>query len=346
MIGRIWNAFGDFLGPTRRMALFGLLAVTGLLSLMLNAVEGQNIVELQTLLFLIFLGGAAIILFTALSPYQRGRWLGILTPSFLLIVLGSTLFREQSGLLFGLAVGWVIAAQLLFRSREPMAYQKAVRALRKNDYETAVKELDALIKTAPNAPQHYHFRARLYRLSGKLPAARRDYKKIIELHPESPVGHNELAELELQAGQYEAARAAALTAYDLSEGDWVTGYNLGMIEDRLGLSAEALAHLDHALTHKVKDSRHRLLIHLYRARALARLNRTDEAEAALERVRAERGALPEWRKLLADAQADALRAVLADDVDTAQAVLEGVVTAQTLAKTGKITPALSPSKRK
>lgn len=328
---RMWQSFTDFLGPTRLWILFGLLATTGLLSLILNVAEGEGVTAVQTGLVLVFMAGAFIIIFSALSPYQRGRWLGILTPSFVLFALGTVAFPDQRGLLYGLAFGWVIAAQFVFRPREPMAYQKAVKALRKNDIPTALAEIDALIKQSPNSPEHYHFRARLYRLVGKVKEARRDYKKVLEIAPTSPVGHNELAELELQAGQYTAARAAALKAFELTDGDWVTAYNLGMIEDRMAESESALSHLDHALSRKVSDARHRLLIQLYRARALARLGRANEAAQAVELMRADQKAVAQWKKLLEDGQAEVLRAVLGADVETAEALLTGKLTVAALA---------------
>ncbi len=330
-MGGLWQRFNDFLGSRRRTALFILLAVTGLLSLILNVVQGQaGVVAIQTGLFLVFIGGTVVIIFSALEPYERGRWIGILVPSFLLVVLGMMFFPQQAGLFMGLAFGWIIAALFLFRPREPMAYQKAIKALRKNDFETAISEIDSLIKTAPKEVQHYHFRARLYRLDGKINPARRDYKKILELDPESPVGHNELAELELQAGQYTAARTSALKAYDLTGGDWVTAYNLGMIEDRLNDSESALTHLDQALSGKVPDPRHRLLIHLYRARALARLGRLDQASEAVSQMKVSASAVKEWRKLLGDVQAAALREVLGSDVEAAAALVEGRADATSL----------------
>lgn len=322
-MGRLWQRFNDFLGTGRRTALFILLAVTGLFSLMLNAVEGEGVVVIQTGLVWVFIAGTAIIIFSAMTPYERGRWLGILTPSFLLIVVGTVFFPAQGGLFMGLAFGWIVAALFLIKPREPMAYQKAIKALRKNDFVTATQEIDALIKLYPKEVQHYHFRARLYRLDGKITQARRDYKKILDLDPASPVGYNELAELELQAAQYPAARAAAIKAYELTDGDWVTAYNLGMIEDRLGESESALQHLDHALTHKIPDARHRLLIHLYRARALARMGRLDHASDAITQMKSNAAALKEWRKLLGDEQAAALREVLGADVETAAALVEG-----------------------
>ena len=49
--------------------------------------------------------------------------------------------------------------------------------------------------------------------------------------PRSP--HNGLAEVELQAGRFEAAQKAAHKAQELAPQEWVAAYNLGMIEDRL-----------------------------------------------------------------------------------------------------------------
>jgi len=323
-MGGLWQRFNDFLGSGRRTALFLLLAVTGLFSLILNVAEGQEgVIVFQSILFFVFVGGAAAIIFSALSAYDRGRWLGILVPSFLLIVIGILFFPQNGGLFMGLAFGWIIAALFVFRPREPMAYQKAIKALRKNDFETAIREIDALIQQAPKEVQHYHFRARLYRLDGKINPARRDYKKILDLDPQSPVGYNELAELELQAGQYVAARTAGLKAYDLTGGDWVTAYNLGMIEDRLSDSESALTHLDQALSGHVPDPRHLLLIHFYRARALARLGRFDQASEAVAQMKVNASAVKKWRKLLEDGQAATLREVLGADIEAAAALVEG-----------------------
>ena len=121
-MGGLWQRFNDFLGSRRRTALFILLAVTGLLSLILNVVQGQaGVVAIQTGLFLVFIGGTVVIIFSALEPYERGRWIGILVPSFLLVVLGMMFFPQQAGLFMGLAFGWIIAALFLFRPREPIS---------------------------------------------------------------------------------------------------------------------------------------------------------------------------------------------------------------------------------
>jgi hypothetical protein len=91
-----------------------------------------------------------------------------------------------------------------------------------------------------------------------------------------------------------------------------------------------LQHLDSALEIGVPDARHRLLIHLYRARAWARLRDDLKARAAVDSLKSERRALKEWRKLLDAPQAETLRAVLAADVEAAKALIEDQIDATAL----------------
>lgn len=330
---RLWRRFSEFLGPGRLTALFLTWAVTGLFSLVLNVVDADWVVGVQTLLLLVFAGVSAGIIFSALDPFDRGRWIGILTPSFALVVLGTTVFRDQAALFMGLAFGWIVAAQFIFNPRGSMAYQKAVRAMRKSDYETATKELDQLVRQEPKNPGHYRFRGEIHRLAGKLAAAKRDYKRLIDLGGEdAPVGYNLLAEVHLQAGEYDEALAAGKRALALAPDQWVPVYNLGMIEDRLHLPRETLEHLDRAIELGVPDSRHRLLIHLYRARAWVRLHDETQARAAVDALRSERRALQEWNKLLKAPQAETLRAVLGADVEAAAALINGQIDATALGR--------------
>ena len=169
------------------------------------------------------------------------------------------------------------------------------------------------------------------RLAGKLAAAKRDYKKLIDLGGERmPVGYNLLAEVHLQAGEYNEALAAGKKALALASDQWVPAYNLGMIEDRLKMARETIEHLDQALKIGVPDARHRLLIHLYRARAWARLHDDQQARAAVDALKTERRALEEWRKLLNTPQAETLRAVLGADIEASEALIGGQIDATAL----------------
>ncbi|MDX1995689.1 MAG: tetratricopeptide repeat protein [bacterium] len=315
--------FRDFLGPARAQALFLLFGFTGAFSLILNAVEGEWVVGAQNALVLIFIAGAALIIGTKLDRYERGRWLGLLAPAAGAVVIGVLFLPQYLLLLMGLAFGWIVAGLFLLRPRGSMQYQQAIKHLRKNEYSDAAQVMDGLIKDEPRNPNHYRFRAEILRLWGKLDRARRDYEKMIELAPGDAVGHNGLAEVHLQAGRYDAARRAAQKALELAPDEWVAAYNLGMIEDRLKESQAAVGHLHQALTLKVPDARHRLLIQLYLVRAYSRMGNVEAAEREVEALIKQRAGLQEWKTLLESEQAETLRQVIAADIETAEALIEG-----------------------
>jgi tetratricopeptide (TPR) repeat protein len=312
-----------FLGPERVRAMFLLLAITGLLSLILNSVEAEWVTTAQTLLVIVFIAGAAVIVFTRLDPFDRGRYLGLLAPSIGAVILGLTVLPQFLLPLLGGAVGWVIAGLFLFNPRGSMKTQQAVKHLRKNEYAEAVKVLDSLIREEPQNPNHYRFRAEILRLWGKLDRAKRDYRKMTELDPESAVAFNGLAEVHLQAGEFANAREAALKAYELAPEEWVASYNLGMIEDRLKESSGVIEHLREALKARVPDARHRLLIYLYLIRAYVRLGDRASAEAELSNLKKQRGGLREWQTILESEQAETLRKVIQHDIQTAEALIDG-----------------------
>lgn len=312
------------LGTARLRALFILLAVTGLISLVLNAVEADWVRPVQTLLALFFIAGSMIIIGTGLSREERLRYLQIFAPAFGAVVLALTVLQNLSVLLLGLAFGWILAGLFIFGNpRSSMQYKETVKHLRKNDYAEAVKTLDELIKEEPEVSHHYRFRAEILRLWGKFDRARRDYRTIIDLEPESAVGHNGLAEVYLQEKNYMAAREAALKAYELAPEEWVTAYNLGMIEDRLNLSQDVINHLRKALELKVPDARHRLLIHFYLTRAYVRTGDKEAAQNEVKALAKHRGGLNEWQVILQSDQAETLRSVIEEDVNNAEALILG-----------------------
>lgn len=324
-----------FLGAARLQALFLLLAITGLLSLVLNAVDGDWVQPAQNLLLLIFLVGAVGIVWTRLDSFERGRWLGLLLPALGAIGLGLTFLPQFLLPLIGGAVGWIIAGLFLFNPKSPMQYQDAIKHLRKNEYEQAVRIMDTLIKDEPKTANHYRFRAEILRLWGKLDRAKRDYQRMTELEPESAVAFNGLAEVYLQAGDYSKAQTAALKAYELAPNEWVASYNLGMIEDRLHESDAAIHHLQEALKVKVPDARHRLLIHLYIIRAHARLGDFNAASAQLDALKKQRNGLKEWQTILSSDQAETLRKVIEGDIQLAEALIDGKITVESLASEAK-----------
>lgn len=323
-----------FLGPSRARALFLLISVTGLLSLILNVIV--NGVEwarpAQSLLAIAALVGSLVLIMGRLDPVERGRWLGVLVPALGAILLGALFLPQFLPLLMGAGVGWIVVGLFVFRSRAPMSMQRAVKHFRRSEFADAVKEIDLLIKDEPQNPNHYRFRAEVLRVWGKLDRAKRDYLRMTELAPDAPDAYNGLAEVLLQAGEHRGALDAAKRAAALAPNEWVALYNLGMIEDRLGQSEAALEHLDRALALRVKDARHRALIHFYRARAFARLGDETRARAALDLLKRHRLGLEEWDRIVSSDQAETLRTVLGADIARAQEVANGQIDVMLLAQ--------------
>ena len=313
-------------GTARLRAMLLLLAGTGLASLVLNALDAAAnpwVTSVQTLLALSVPVGALLIFVTGLAPAARLRWLLILLPVTGALLLALTGEPRLLLPLTGAALGWALAGIFLFRPRQPRLAQQAIRALRRGEHDAALAATDALLLAEPDVAAHYRLRAEILRLSGELERAAGDYRRMTGLAPQDASAWNGLAEVLLQGGQHEEARAAGTRALTLAPEDWVAYYNLGMVEDRLLMPQEAATHLREALSRRVPDARHRLLILLYLARAQLRLGERDSARETLARMRQERGGLAEWQRLLAHAPAAPLRAVLVEDIRLAQALLEG-----------------------
>ncbi len=313
------------LGTARLRALVLLLAVTGLASLLLNAFDADAmpwVTSAQTLLALSVPIGALAILVSSLEPAARVRWLVILLPVAGALLLGLTGEPRLLLPLAGVALGWALAGIFLFRPRQPQLAQQAIKALRRGQYEDALAAMDALLLTEPEVAAHYRLRAEILRLAGDLARARDDYLHMTRLTPQDASAWNGLAEVLLQAGQHEEARDAGLRALALAPEDWVAYYNLGMVEDRLRLPREASVHLREALSRRVPDARHRLLLRLFLMRALVRLDDRAGAQETLQQLRGERSGLQEWQRLLVHEQAAPLRKVLAEDIQLAQALMD------------------------
>ncbi|MDE2855552.1 MAG: hypothetical protein OXN88_15375 [Chloroflexota bacterium] len=318
--------FRIFLGPRRFRAFIALLVITGIASLALNAFGPRSplVTAAQTSLLVIFLLGASMMALGRLPAEERRRWLAIIVPSVLGIIIGSLALPQLSGIFLGAGLGWIVAGIFIFRDfRGPQNYRRAVKAMRKGDYAAAIASMTAEIGEKPTQPEHYRFRAELHRLAGDLPAARKDYQRMTELDEASAVAFNGLAEVELQAGNLPSARRAAVKAHELAPEEWVAAYNLGMIEERLGEDGGAREHLGDALRLAIPDSRHRLLAHLYLWRIHQRGADERSAREALKALRREKAGLEEWQVIMSAEEAGALRDVLSGDIEEARNLIMG-----------------------
>jgi tetratricopeptide (TPR) repeat protein len=305
-----------WLGPTRAQAFFVLLAVTGLGSLILNIIQPQPVWvrAVQSLLVIAFLIGAALIVISRFPVQDRRHLVFAIGPAIIAISLG-ILYPQFIIFFAAIGIGWLLISMVLMRGRVRQEYQTAIKHMRNNEYDQAVDVISDVIKEEPENPDHRRFRAELYRMAGKIKRARADYQKVIELTPDSPVGYNGLAEVYLQDGEFQEALSFAQKALELEPDYWVAPYNLGMIEDRLNMSEQAIEHLDHALAATIPDSRHRLLTYLWIARAQFRLGHESEAKDALQKMKREKLGLEEWTTIFESEAAAVLKAVLEDDVN-------------------------------
>ena len=317
-----------FLGPRRFRALIALLAATGFASLALNAFGRGNefATALQTLMLVVFLFGSSLLFLSRLPTAERLRWLAIIVPSLLAIVIGSLMLPHLTGLFVGAGLGWIVAGIFIFGdARGPQNYRAAVKAMRKGNYAAAIASMTAEVQNDPKQPEHYRFRAELHRLAGDLNSARADYQRMVKLDGRSAVAYNGLAEVELQARRFDAARMAALKAHELAPDEWVAAYNLGMIAERLRQDDTAERHLNGALALDIPDSRHRLLAHLYLWRIHQRRGNLELAGGALSALKRERAGLEEWQVIMSADEAQALRDVLSDDIEEARRLIRDEV---------------------
>ena len=331
--------FNQWLGPARSRLVFVLLAVTGLGSLILNAVvtvlrNDKNtanaatlntsawVIGIQTALLLLFVIGTFLVVLSRLRADERRRAVIIVAPAIAAVVL-AILLPNLWLLFLPTGLGWIFVAYVSSQSRVRREYQSAIRYMRKSDYEPAIEVMSGLIKAEPEEADHRRFRAELYRLAGKGYRARDDYQKVIELLPTSGVGYNGLSEVYLQAGDYETALGYAQKAAELEPDEWVAPYNLGMVEDRLKHAPEAILHLSQAYRAGIPDSRHRLLTHLWLLRAHIRLDDVPRAESALAAMRREQTGLNEWKIIFESDDSAVLRAVIDDDVQLAEQLIDG-----------------------
>lgn len=332
---RLLENFRDWLGEGRFWLLIGMFISTGIFSFILQFSGLENSLALQNLLVLAFLVGAILIIGTKLPAELRLRWAAVLLPGIGLILIGLFFFPQSLLGFVAAALGWVMVSMMLFGpQRAPMQYRDAVKAMRKNDYKTAVAAMDILIKAEPDEANHYRFRAEILRLWGKLGRAKRDYQDMLEHSTDDTnraVAYNGLAEVDLQAKNFDEALVSAKKAYELAPDEWVASYNLGMIADRLGDSDLVIDSLDKALETEIPDSRHLLLVYLWRVRAYTRLNRLEDAQEAIANMKNEELGLQEWQNILPDEQAAVLREVLEEDVKLAEKLVNENIETEQLA---------------
>ncbi len=319
-------------GPRRFAGLVALavLALAAGAALQIAYAGADWLPAAQLALFWLVLAGLGVALWSRVPRAARGRVLLAFGPGLALVAAG--VLAPDLGVFFGGAgLGWIAASYIVGRGPTSMTYQAAVRHLRRNELPQAIAVMDRLIEGQPGDAEHLRFRAELHRLNGSPERARRDYEQAVRLAPDAPAGYLGLAELYLQQGQLDRARAYAVQALDRDPASWQAAHTLGMIADRQGDAPAAIEALERAHRAGIPDAHYRLLAHLWLARAHARMGQGAAAAAQVEALRGQAGALKAWRVVLAGEQAAPLRALLDADLVLAQQLIDGAVTAGSLA---------------
>lgn len=304
-----------------------LLIVTGFASIVVGqaAPDALWTFPVTVMLLVVFVVGSAFIL---ADEDGRLRVAAASAPSTGAILLGLTVLPQHFWLLFGLAVGWFVAAMMLFRQQTPREVMRAIRMMRKGNYTDATQEMDTLIKRDKDNPEHYRLRAMIFRLDNKPDRAKRDYEKILALAPEGSAGdairaeaYDGLSEVYLQTRRYEQSNEMAQAAHALYPDNWVPLYNLCMIHDRMGKPTETLNYGMQALKLGIPDVRQRLLAHFYLARAYRRQGDLTHANAEIAKMKNLWSGMEGLQKLLSAEQSAPLNEILRADVELARDIM-------------------------
>jgi tetratricopeptide (TPR) repeat protein len=327
MLGQILNLLSQPLSSLRGRLVVGWLIITGAASITIGQFAGGAgwVLPTQILLAAAFIVGALLIY----TPAEgRNRVIAGAVPAFGAVILGIVFLPQYLLILSGAGLGWFVAALFLFRQQTPRDVVVAIRQMRKGNYKDAVVAIDEMIKRDRNNPEHYRLRAMIFRLDGRLDRSLRDYEMMLKLADRGEAGdairaeaYDGLSEVHLQAGRYEKAHEAAMSAHNLYPDNWVPLYNLGLINDRLRQSEQVVEHLTTAFDRKIPDARQRLLAHLYLARAHNRLGDSEAAQSQVSQMENLWKGLEGLEKLMNDEQSAPLSAVLAEDVKTARALM-------------------------
>ena len=132
-----------------------MLISTGIASFILQFIQTESALVFQNMLVAAFFLGAIAIVAPRMSREELTRWAAILLPAFGLVVLGLFFLPDYLIAFMGGAFGWVLVGLFLFgNNKTRMEYQKAIKALRKNDYQAAVEVMDTLIKSESEDANH------------------------------------------------------------------------------------------------------------------------------------------------------------------------------------------------
>ena len=148
------------------------------------------------------------------------------------------------------------------------------------DRVTAEKEFRRAIELNPNYPTAHHWYSRFLRGVGRKDEAWREIKRAEEVDPMSMVVINNIAEMQIERGDLDAATKEAQRLISLDPDFWPGHQTLGIVLVKQGRYAEALQETQESVKHANRSNAPLALLgHVY-----ARLGRRSEAEGVIKEL--------------------------------------------------------------
>ena len=170
----------------------------------------------------------------------------------------------------------VPAVRLKIPGKAKDEYNKAEKALKKNDAEATRLHLNQAIALYPQYDLAYFALGKLDMDAGQREAARIDFEQAVKLNDSFVEAQRELAKILLADKDYAGAEPALLAALRTEPSDLWTLSFTALAEFELGKFAEAVSCASHV--HSVKHQGY-ASVHLIAAKSLEALHRPDEARA-------------------------------------------------------------------
>lgn len=176
------------------------------------------------------------------------------------------------------------AVRLNIPGKAQKEYEKAEKALKKNDVQSANLHLKQAIALYPNYDLAYFALGKLEMDAGQRDAGRKDFEQAVKLNDAFGEAQRELAKILLAEKDYAAAEPALLAALRSDPGDLWTLSFTALTELELGKYSEALACASrvHSQKHAAYAS-----VHLIAARSLEALQRPADARAEYQQYLSE-----------------------------------------------------------
>ncbi len=178
-----------------------------------------------------------------LIPSRAGRPALALATACLLCACATSTTKRPEPIESQDETGFTITEQVRFSAKVRSEFDKALRLLEEEQYESGIELLQGVTTSAPDATAAHIDLGIAYRLVGDLERAEASIKSALELSPRHPAAHNELGIVYRRTGRFEEARESYQRALAVYPEFHFAQRNLGILCDvYLGDVACALEH--------------------------------------------------------------------------------------------------------